>query len=95
MDVSTVVSGSAEGNTMSVNGNRIRDNNFYLDGGNNTSQWRNGGNMSPNPDAVAEFKLLTSNFDAEYGRQPGSVLNVVTQVWNQSVPRLGVRVSAQ
>jgi hypothetical protein len=65
VDVSTVVSGSAEGNTMSVNGNRIRDNSFYLDGGNNTSQWRNGGNMSPNPDAVAEFKLLTSNFDAE------------------------------
>ena len=46
---------------------------------NNSSQFRNGGNMAPNPDAIAEFHLITSNFDAEYGRQPGSVLNVVTR----------------
>src|SRR5581483_11510312 len=59
--------------------NRIRHNSFYLDGGQNTSQFRNGGNMSPNPDAIAEFHLITSNFDAEYGREPGSVLNVVTR----------------
>ena len=79
VDVTTAVSGTNDSNNMSVNGNRIRSNNFYLDGGQNTSQWRNGGNMSPNPDAVAEFHLLTSNFDAEYGRQPGSVLNLVTR----------------
>jgi hypothetical protein len=79
VNVSTAVSGSNDANQMSVNGNRIRNNSFYLDGGQNTSQWRNGGNMSPNPDAVAEFHLITSNFDAEYGRQPGSVLNVVTR----------------
>jgi hypothetical protein len=79
VDVTTAVSGTNDSNNMSVNGNRVRNNNFYLDGGQNTSQWRNGGNMSPNPDAVAEFHLITSNFDAEYGRQPGSVLNVVTR----------------
>jgi hypothetical protein len=79
VNVTTAVSGTNDSNQMSVNGNRIRDNNFYLDGGQNTSQFRNGGNMSPNPDAVAEFHLITSNFDAEYGRQPGSVLNVVTK----------------
>jgi hypothetical protein len=61
--------GSSDANQMNVNGARVRDNNFYLDGGQNTSQWRNGGNMSPNPDAVEEFHLITSNFDAEYGRQ--------------------------
>lgn len=33
--------------------------------------------MPPNPDAVEEFHLITSNFDPEYGRQPGSVMNVV------------------
>ncbi len=79
VDVTTAVVGTNDSNNMSVNGNRTRDNNFYLDGGQNTSQWRNGGNMSPNPDAIAEFHLITSNFDAEYGRQPGSVLNVVTK----------------
>jgi hypothetical protein len=79
VDVTTAVSGTNDSNNMSVNGNRIRNNVFYLDGGQNTSQWRNGGNMSPNPDAIAEFHLITSNFDAEYGRQPGSVLNVVTK----------------
>jgi hypothetical protein len=46
---------------MSVNGNNIRSNNFYLDGGQNTSQYRNSGNQSPNPDAVAEFHLITNS----------------------------------
>jgi hypothetical protein len=89
VNVTTAVSGSNDTNNMNVNGNRIRSNNFYLDGGQNTSQYRNGGNMSPNPDAIAEFHLITSNFDAEYGRQPGSVLNVVTRAgsnaWHGSV----------
>ena len=77
--VSNVTTGTNINNSMTVNGNRGSDNNFYIDGGNNTSQFRNGGNMAPNPDAIAEFHLITSNFDAEYGRNPGSVLNVVTR----------------
>src|SRR5262249_49331064 len=79
VNVSTSNTGNNATNQMNVNGNRNSDNNFFLDGGQNTSQFRNGGNMSPNPDAIAEFHLITSNFDAEYGRQPGSVLNVVTR----------------
>jgi hypothetical protein len=79
VNVTTTTVGSNAGNTMAVNGNNIRSNNFYLDGGQNTSQWRNGGNMAPDPDSIAEFHLITSNFDAEYGRQSGSVLNVVTR----------------
>jgi hypothetical protein len=79
VNVTTGVIGSSDTNHMNVNGNNIRSNSFYLDGGQNSAQYRNGGNMSPNPDAVAEFHLITSNFDAEYGRQPGSVLNVVTR----------------
>lgn len=76
VNVTTGVSGSNDSNQMSVNGNNIRSNSFYIEGGSNTSQWRNGGNQAPNPDAIAEFHLITSNFDAEYGRQAGSVLNV-------------------
>ena len=52
---------------------------FPADGANNNSMFRNGGNQAPNPDAVGEFRLLTSNFDAEFGRLSGAVINVVTR----------------
>ncbi|HEY3939787.1 MAG TPA: TonB-dependent receptor [Bryobacteraceae bacterium] len=78
-NVSTTLTGSNDSNYMNVNGNRIRENNFFLDGAFNNSLFRNGGNMAPNPDAIDEFHLITSNFDAEYGRLPGSVMNVVTK----------------
>jgi hypothetical protein len=79
INVATSLTGTNDTNYMNVNGARIRDNNFYLDGAMNNSLFRNGGNMAPNPDAVEEFHLITSNFDAEYGRLPGSVMNVVTR----------------
>ncbi|MEO7145663.1 MAG: TonB-dependent receptor, partial [Bryobacteraceae bacterium] len=78
-NVSTTLTGSNDANNMNVNGARVRDNNFYLDGAMNNTLYRNGGNMAPNPDAVEELHLITSNFDAQYGRLPGSVLNVVTK----------------
>jgi hypothetical protein len=79
VNVNTSLTGSNDANNLNVNGNRIRENNFFLDGAFNNSLFRNGGNMAPNPDAVEEFHLITSNFDAEYGRLPGSVMNVVTK----------------
>lgn len=79
VNVSTSLTGNNDANNMNVNGNRVRDNNFFLDGAANNSLFRNGGNQAPNPDAVQEFHLITSNFDAEYGRLPGSVMNVVTR----------------
>ncbi|HWB97437.1 MAG TPA: TonB-dependent receptor, partial [Bryobacteraceae bacterium] len=83
-NVSTSLTGSNDSNYMNVNGARTRDNNFYLDGAFNNSLFRNGGNMAPNPDAVEEFHLITANFDAEFGRQPGSVMNVVTRSGSNS-----------
>ncbi len=68
-----------QGNFMNVNGSRSRHSNFMLDGGFNNSLWRNAGNAAPNPDAVQEFRLITSNFNAEFGRSPGAVVNVVTK----------------
>ncbi|MBI4874736.1 MAG: TonB-dependent receptor [Acidobacteria bacterium] len=65
------------GNYMNVNGNRSRSSTFLLDGGFNNDLWRNSGSASPNPDAVQEFRLITSNFNAEFGRSPGAVFNVV------------------
>ena len=78
-NVSTSLTGNNDANRMNVNGARSRDNNFYLDGAFNNALFRNGGNQAPNPDAVEEYHLITSNFDAEYGRLPGSVTNILTR----------------
>jgi len=67
------------GNFLRVNGSRTRHSTFLLDGNFNNDLYRNSGNEAPNPDAVEEFRLLTSNFSAEYGRSPGAVINVVTR----------------
>ncbi len=75
----TAPTGSYNGVLFSVNGRRNNDNSFYLDGAYNTSFFRNSGNLIPNPDALQEFRVLTSNFDAEFGRLPGAVVNVITR----------------
>lgn len=67
------------GNTMNVNGSRPRNSTFLLDGGFNTTLWRTSGQAAPNPDAVQEFQIITNNFNAQYGRSSGSVVNVVTR----------------
>ena len=52
---------------------------FLLDGGINNSLLDNGVVYNPNPDAIAEFRILTSNYSAEYGRNAGGVVSVVTR----------------
>ncbi len=52
---------------------------FYLDGSYDTNVWRFGGNLLPNPDALQEFRVLTSNFDAEFGRSAGGVVKAITR----------------
>ncbi|HEX5283015.1 MAG TPA: TonB-dependent receptor [Bryocella sp.] len=71
--------GDNGGTQFSTNGLRSNFNSFYLDGSYDTSFFRGGGNIVPNPDALAEFRILTSNFDAEFGRYPGAVVNVITR----------------
>jgi hypothetical protein len=53
--------------------------NYYLDGGPNISTLRNTGNLVPNPDALEEFRVETSNYSAEFGRFGNGVINVVTR----------------
>ncbi len=66
--------------TYIVNGARNRSNNFLLDGTENNDISVTGqGFQLTNPDAVAEVAVQTSNFDAEFGRAGGAVLNVVTR----------------
>lgn len=76
----TPSSGFGGGSGIRVNGNRGVENNISLDGGNN-NEVAVGGTIGgqPRPDAVQEFRLLTSNFEAEFGRNTGAVINVVTK----------------
>ena len=53
--------------------------NFQLDGGNNTAGLRGTGNPAPNPEAIQEFRVITSNYAAEYGRYPAGVVDVITK----------------
>jgi hypothetical protein len=64
------------GTWANVNGNRGQRNNFYLDGM-DSRNYRNEGLQMPNPDAVQEVQISTSNTAAEYGRQVGGVFNVI------------------
>jgi len=73
---------------MSVNGSSPGSNNFQMDGVaiNNVANAgsANDGNIYagigiPNPDAIQEFKVQTSTYDASYGRNPGANVNVVTK----------------
>ena len=64
--------------------------------GGDVKELMNGGtSIVPNLDSIAEFRVLTNNFDAEYGNYSGGIVNVVTKVGRQPVARQRVRVSAQ
>jgi hypothetical protein len=64
---------------FSVNGQRNQSNNFLLDGTSNNDTFNTGFVLRPPPDAIQEFKILTHSYSAEYGRNSGSVVNVVTR----------------
>ena len=66
--------------SFSVNGQQSTFNNFLLDGIDNNAYSRSNQGYSnqivqPSPDALAEFKLETNNYSAEYGRSTGAVIN--------------------
>src|SRR5882672_3244800 len=63
------------GGTFAVNGTRGLLNNFILDGIDNNSNDNGGNVLKTNVDAIAEFKVQTSNYSAEFGRSGGAVVN--------------------
>ena len=77
---------------FSVNGMRNQSNNFLLDGTSNNDTFNTGFVLRPPPDAIQEFKILTHSYSAEYGRNSGSVVNVVTRVGQQRRPRSGLGI---
>ena len=80
---------------MNVNGGRSNMNLFTLNGGYFNNPSRNTGMNYPPPDAVQEVRILTHNFAAEYGRNPGSQVNVVSRAGTNAVPRIGMGVPPQ
>jgi outer membrane receptor protein involved in Fe transport len=71
--------GGNDAGSVSVNGGRGRANNFSVNGGDANDLFINTPTINPSPDAVEEFRVLTNAFDAESGRNSGSVINVVTK----------------
>src|SRR5882762_116040 len=64
----------------SMNGGRTEYNNWELDGGDNMDNRSNATlNVYPNPEAIAEFKVLTSNYGAQYGRNGSGTVEVETK----------------
>jgi len=65
--------------TFSIAGGRSDSVTFLLDGGINNNLLSNGVVFTPNPDTVAEFRVLQNNYTAEYGRNGGGIISVVTK----------------
>jgi len=64
----------------SINGGRTEYNNWEIDGGDNMDNGSNSTlNVYPNVDAIAEFKVLTSNYGAQYGRNASGTIEVETK----------------
>lgn len=68
---------------LSVNGARGTDNNYQIDGAPANEDIGRGGQSGgiaiPNPDSIAEFKVVTGQYDASYGRNAGASVNVITK----------------
>lgn len=70
--------GSVRGDfAFSVNGAREDQNNFLLDGVYNVDPKLNTFGVRPSVDAIREFEMLTSTYDASFGRNPGAQVNVI------------------
>jgi outer membrane receptor protein involved in Fe transport len=70
--------GTSEGQ-RSISGGRESANGFMVNGANVEEPMYNGVSVIPNLDSIAEFRILTNNFDAEYGHYSGGMVNLVTK----------------
>ncbi len=74
------VAGTGGIDAFNINGTRANQHEFTIDGASNVDTGNNGGtHVTLNPDAIAEVKILTSNYQAEYGKAGGGQIAVVTK----------------
>jgi hypothetical protein len=77
--VAIAPSGGLNAGNQSISGQREDANGFQVNGG-DVKELMNGGTLIvPNLDSISEFRILTNNFDAEYGNYSGGIVNVVTK----------------
>jgi len=78
-------SGELNPGNVSINGQRESANGFYVNGA-SVQEHMNGGTLIvPDLDSIAEFRVLTNNFDAEYGNYNGGIVNVITKSGSDQV----------
>lgn len=74
--------------SISVNGQDPRNNNYMLDGGNNNDDviGQRAGTQARTPiEAIQEFQVITGQYDAQYGRTSGAIVNAVTKAGTNQV----------
>jgi hypothetical protein len=72
-------SGDLNPGNQAVDGQRQSSNGFLVNGANVEEGKNNGAAIVPNLDSIEEFRIITSNYDAEYGNFSGGQVNVVTK----------------
>jgi len=72
-------SGSLNPGTISINGQRESANGYLVNGADAEETGSMAAAVIPNLDSIAEFRILSDNFDAEYGRYTGGQINVITK----------------
>lgn len=71
---------NTNGSGLSVNGNRARSNNFQIDGSDNNDLSVAGPALFVDAqDSLQEYQIITNNFSAQYGRNQGAIINLVTK----------------
>ena len=78
-------SGNVNPGTISINGQREYANGFTVNDADVVERFTMGAAIIPNLDSIAEFRILTGNFDAEYGNYSGGRINVVTRTGTNRV----------
>jgi hypothetical protein len=72
-------SGDLNPGTLSINGQRESANGFTINGADAEETGSMAAAIVPNLDSIAEFRILSANFDAEYGKYTGGQINVITK----------------
>jgi hypothetical protein len=79
VEATVPVAGNSSTGQFSINGQRESANGFYLNGASVQETIGQQAGIVPNLDSIAEFRILTSNSDAEYGGYSGGLINVITK----------------
>src|SRR4030088_3026907 len=72
-------SGKLNAGNVSVSGQRESANGFFVNGGDVQEHMNGGTSVVPNLDSIEEFRVLTNNFDPQYGNYNGGIVTVITR----------------